>query len=97
MRRWHQELPLMLARWRAERRRHRQPGPGFIEDGQHDLKGPGTLRKRKPFDCGKPRCAVCHWDKLHGYRPAREGTRRGRQNARRETLHREALASGAAF
>ena len=94
MRRWHQELPLMLARWRAERRRHRDHSFGFLDDLSDDLKGPGTLRKRKPLDCGTTRCLVCHWGKIVGYRPVREATRRGRLNARLEALRREAAASG---
>ena len=90
MQRWHEELPIMLARRRAEQRRHRNPAFGFLEGDYHRLKGPGTLRKRRPYDCGKTRCALCHWDKVHGYRPAREGGRRGRQNARREAFRHEA-------
>jgi hypothetical protein len=90
MRRWHAERPIMLTRWRAEQRRHRNPAFGLFEDGCHGLKGPGTFRKRRPLDCGRTRCALCHWDKVYGYRPAREGGRRGRQNARREALRREA-------
>jgi hypothetical protein len=90
MRRWHEELPIMLARWRAEQRRHHNPTFGVPDEGCHCLKGPGTLRKRRPLDCGRTRCTVCHWDKVYGYRPAREGGRRGRQNTRYEALRREA-------
>ena len=92
MRRWHAERPIMLARWRAERRRHRSPAFGLLEGGSSRLKRLGSLRKRRSFDCGNPRCALCHWDKVYGYRPAGEGGRRGRQNTRREALSREAQA-----
>jgi hypothetical protein len=94
MRRWHEELPLMLARWRAEQRRHRNPTFGFLDDRCHCLRGPGTLRKRRPLDCGRARCGVCHWSKLYGYRPWREGTRRGRRDRRLEVLRHETAASG---
>jgi len=30
---------------------------------------PGHFAKRKPFDCGNPRCGVCHSGK-YGYRTA---------------------------
>lgn len=29
----------------------------------HCFKGPGYFRKRKPFDCGNPRCGLCHYEK----------------------------------
>lgn len=25
---------------------------------------PGRFHKKKPYDCGNPRCYCCHWDKL---------------------------------
>ena len=84
MRRWHEELPLMLGRWRADQRRHRIPS----------AKGPGMYRKRRPHDCGRTRCYLCHEDKLSGARPVREAARRGRLNARLEGLRWERVASG---
>lgn len=80
MRRWHEELPLMLRRWRDELHKHGlDPAPYLhayrnSESAQvaicHCEKGPGVLRKRDPWDCGRPRCGLCHWSKVHGI-PAR--------------------------
>jgi len=41
---------------------------------QHrDLHGPsadgaalGRFRKKHPYDCGRPGCQVCHFEKVHG-------------------------------
>jgi len=56
MRRWHspRERTIMLRRWRLEIAVHER------RDG-----GMGFLRKRKPYDCGRPRCGLCHGDKFH--------------------------------
>ncbi|MBX7218436.1 MAG: hypothetical protein K1Y36_00675 [Blastocatellia bacterium] len=27
---------------------------------------PGRFRKRKPIGCGRPRCRLCHYDKIYG-------------------------------
>lgn len=92
MRRWHQEVPLMISRWR-EKQRRRHPVPDTIEDSSQSPKRPGTFRKRRPFDCGRPRCGLCHWNKIVGYRPVRESTRRGRLNAHLEAIRWEIVAS----
>jgi hypothetical protein len=80
MRRWHEDLPLMFRRWRYELRKHGlDPGPylGSYRRGAAIYvsvcpceKGPGVMRKRDPWDCGRPRCGLCHWSKVHGL-PAR--------------------------
>jgi len=80
MRRWHQDLPLMLRRWRDELRKYGlDPAPylGNYRSGElthvgicHCERGPGVLRKRRPWDCGRARCGLCHWSKIHGI-PAR--------------------------
>lgn len=78
MRRWHEELPLMLRRWRVELRRHGlDPAPyiGVYLRGEsiHVTvcgceNGPGVLRKRDPSDCGRPRCGLCHWSRRYRLR-----------------------------
>lgn len=39
---------------------------------KHLLSKPHMLAKRKPFDCGKSRCWLCHCDKLSGQRPMKD-------------------------
>jgi hypothetical protein len=72
MYRWHAERDLMLRRWRVELASHDRsyshmalapPGIACTVDC-HCANGMGTMRKTKPFDCGKPRCHTCHWSKL---------------------------------
>ena len=41
----------------------------------HCKRGIGFLRKRKPFDCGKPGCLACHAEKVLEPRRAREKRR----------------------
>jgi hypothetical protein len=75
MRRWHQERDLMLRRWRQEIAKHEAssdegypyaalaPVPPTGVQGCHCYRGMGTMRKRSPWDCGNPRCGVCHHEK----------------------------------
>jgi hypothetical protein len=72
MRRWHQEHDLMLRRWRQEIAKHERaprgtlaPVPPIGEEACHCYRGMGTMRTRSPWDCGNPRCGVCHYDKQH--------------------------------
>jgi hypothetical protein len=63
MRRWHEEVGLMQARMKLEREKH-----GVDPDNRdgticHCLLGIGFVRKKKPYDCGNPRCGVCHFGK----------------------------------
>lgn len=37
--------------------------------GSADSAQPGRFRKRKPLDCGRARCGLCHSEKLH-HRPS---------------------------
>ena len=73
MRRWHspRERVIMLRRWRLEIAKHEDdpfgsaPLPPVAEGGAcHCYRGMGFLRKRKPYDCGNPRCGICHFDVL---------------------------------
>ncbi len=79
MKRWHEERSLMLRRWAIEKDKHRPTWGRFKNsevDGDecHCLRGPGFVRKRKPYDCGRPRCGVCHFTKF--YVPKARATRR---------------------
>ena len=51
------------------------PPPACDLDTCHCFLGPGFFRKRKPFDCGNPRCELCHsgkWDDKDRYNKRRE-------------------------
>ncbi len=68
MKRWHEELPLMLRRWLPDLAEHEMDRKRFPRlYGNFICKcekaGPGIFRKRKPHDCGKTRCRLCHWEK----------------------------------
>jgi hypothetical protein len=54
MKRYAQDKPKTERRWKAHRRYLSVPCT-------HQ---PGRFHKRKPLDCGKPRCVMCHGDKL---------------------------------
>ena len=75
MRRWHSETSLMISRMKLEREKHGvQPD---VKDGNicHCLLGIGFVRKKKPYDCGVPRCGCCHCGK---WGPKRRSTERRR-------------------
>jgi hypothetical protein len=73
MRRWHtpRERAIMLRRWRQEIAKHEDdpfgyaPLPPVGEEFCHCYRGMGFLRKRKPHDCGRPRCWLCHGEKFY--------------------------------
>jgi hypothetical protein len=52
----------MFRRWREEMAKHGYDPNDPPENGCHCAKGIGFLRKRKPYDCGRPNCGVCHTD-----------------------------------
>jgi hypothetical protein len=65
VKRYHDEISLMDRRakeWMTF-------GPGGVERGR--------FRKKKPFDCGKSRCSVCHVESKF---PKRTPTRKERMN-----------------
>lgn len=83
MRRWHSEVSHMQRQMRLEREKHGvQPDE---RDGNicHCLLGIGFVRKRKPYDCGNPRCGLCHSEKWD----------RRRQNERERAIRFELEAS----
>lgn len=68
MRRWHQDRDLMLAR-------HKIAARYYHVSWINDL---SRWRKRKPLDCGRPRCGVCHNGKFH--------IPKARENHKREAI-----------
>jgi hypothetical protein len=40
------------------------PPPSCDLDTCHCFRGAGYFRKRHPFDCGNPRCGLCHFEKF---------------------------------
>jgi hypothetical protein len=65
MKRWHEERDLMLGRMTLERHKH-GVAPD-VRDGAicHCLLGIGFVRKRRPYGCSNPRCALCHYEKFN--------------------------------
>jgi hypothetical protein len=59
------------------------PPPACDIDTCHCFLGMGFFRKRKPFDCGNPRCGLCHLDKFG---------RKDRYNTRRRAIEFELKA-----
>jgi hypothetical protein len=72
MKRWHEDLPLMLRRWAVEKEKHRFFGD--VGEDCHCFRGPGLMRKRRPYACRRPRCMLCHGEKL--YPPGRGAKKR---------------------
>lgn len=95
MKRWHspRERAIMLRRWREEITNHEDPFherpwpalPPIGEEQCHCYRGMGFVRKKKPGDCGKARCGVCHFGK---WGP------KGRGNALRQAIELEERACG---
>jgi hypothetical protein len=53
----------MLSRMRLEREKHGVAPDISDEAICHCLLGIGFVRKRRPYDCGNPRCLLCHSEK----------------------------------
>jgi hypothetical protein len=72
MKRWHDDYPITRREWRKHRRAHvesnKDAGARRVGLDPRDVDcpcddQPGRFRKRHAFDCGKPRCRVCHFNK----------------------------------
>ena len=80
MRRWHSERNLMVRRWRQELAWHSDSyawiAPPSLAPAIdcHCARGIGTMRKRTPLGCNRPRCQLCHYEKL--FPPDRGSIRR---------------------
>lgn len=67
MKRYAQERHIVRRRWKFWDRLMRGQLWQDNEDGRNESRfKPGHFRKRKPLDCGRPRCGVCHADKKFG-------------------------------
>jgi hypothetical protein len=89
MQRWHAERNLMTRRWRQELAKHGDNHPhseGYPHMALappslapavecHCSQGIGSMRWRKPLDCGRARCGICHFGRNY-IRPARANKRR---------------------
>lgn len=64
MRRWHSEISHMQRQMRLEREKHGVDPDNHDGTICHCLLGIGFVRKRKAYDCGNPRCGLCHWEKF---------------------------------
>jgi len=76
MKRWHEDYPIAYREWKKHHRFHVEQNTEIIvrssEDLYHDpwkIDCPcdtqvGRFRKRDAWDCGNPRCYVCHSDKF---------------------------------
>lgn len=58
MKRWHEEIPLMIRRRNQQRDVTRN---WRTSDPDRPL---SVFRKRHPGDCGNPLCGLCHYEKL---------------------------------
>lgn len=59
----------MLRRWKIEMESHgydwrNPPDPKCDKRACHCAAGIGSMRKKAPYDCGRPRCGTCHWEKF---------------------------------
>lgn len=89
MRRFHssREQAIMFRRWKMEMEQHGYDwrNPPTDPAACHCAKGIGSMRKRAPLDCGKTRCAMCHWGKWD---------KKARARKLREILEYELFAEG---
>lgn len=59
MKRWHEDISKMKHRVREC---GRWGNNGYIAPKNTKL---GRFRKRHPFDCGRAKCGICHFDKKY--------------------------------
>lgn len=68
MRRWHEDQSVAHRQWRVHSH--------FVHSGQPTGcpcdEQPGRFRKRRALDCGRARCQLCHFDKIHGIKHRQE-------------------------
>ena len=89
MKRFHEELPLLVRRARVARLytssiTGKTEGRSFKEKGRNSAPL-GVFRKRKPYDCGQARCMLCHGQKL---------LRKGEARTERDAWRHEMTAGG---
>lgn len=88
MNRWHSETDLMFRRWKMEMSKHGYDwrNPPTDQSACHCAQGIGSTRKKKPLDCGRPKCGICHWSKFW--------TDKARNTAKRKAIGFELMADG---
>jgi hypothetical protein len=68
VRRWHQEATIARGQWRVHQKFIHDGRPtGCICDAQV-----GRFRKQRGMGCGRARCQVCHFEKIHGIKTHKE-------------------------
>jgi hypothetical protein len=76
MKRWHEDYKITLREWKKHRRSHVESNKNYSIGYQGKRVGvsayvvdcecdeqKGRFRKKDAFDCGNPRCNVCHYAK----------------------------------
>ncbi len=53
-------------RWISKRVNYIKRGKFFHSLSDYVIENPGRYAKRDPFDCGNPKCVLCHHEKLRG-------------------------------
>jgi hypothetical protein len=65
MRRWHEEVPVMVKQTKVWDGQNSRLTIG-TENHKEKFKKPlGRFRKRHALDCGKSHCQVCHYEKVN--------------------------------
>ena len=68
MKRWHEEVAIAI--------RHRKVHSQFAHDGRPTGcecdERVGPFRKFRGMGCGRPKCQVCHYEKVHGIKAHRD-------------------------
>lgn len=70
LRRWKLEMEIHDYDWRNPPELSCVPSEQGVRAVCHCAAGIGALRWKKPHDCGKARCGICH---PHRYEPKRRG------------------------
>jgi hypothetical protein len=68
MRRWHQDRPVTLRQWWL----HFHLGHDGQSTGCACDEQTGRFRKRRGMGCGRARCQLCHYEKVHGIKSHRQ-------------------------
>jgi len=68
MRRWHVERRIYLRHWRE----HSRFAHGNLPTDCRCDDEVGRFRKLRGMGCGRPRCQLCHFEKIHGIKNRHE-------------------------
>lgn len=72
MKRWHQDYQKSFKEWKKHHRSHVERNKNFVKEVGKDPyevdcvcdEQVGRFRKKDAWDCGNPRCGICHSDKF---------------------------------